>query len=260
MGLALIIDAIMDTYENVATKIREIIPRKAIDFMVVDMFTTPAIDVATQLNVPYAVVYHCAIFGFKGIQDTFSHPDFIAGTSLADRTFLDRVRRVIGFVSFVKQLSPNTARLNGIREKLGLPQYMDPTTNINSHPLISFVTFGFEYAKVVSPLVKTVGFFVTHPKAVSSTDQIILDFLSRLPEKEAVLATFGTEAFPTKDMVMSMVDGAREGGYRLVMAVRTQCLTRLGITAEELQGSDGEVIIVPWVQQTNILKHPQIKV
>ena len=265
VGISKLLSALADSYGDEVQDTKDLLASHRFDLAVVDVFSFSALDVFTAQHLPYMAFLH-TLLGMFGIEETLSHPNYLLGKRIHQRTFLDRLENSLMTPRMILSTAEGTSKLNAQRIQHGLATYGDPSTNINGHPIIITTIFGFEYAKTLSPLSRLVGHFAdTSDSAKSPTtedDAVVLRWLDS-SSKGCVLVAFGTEAVPEKHHLREIIKGVLNSGHRLLLAIRELPLQEIGfreareiIADRNVSGDD--FLSRAWIRQTMVLAHPSV--
>ncbi len=118
-----------------------------------------AIDLFTHLTIPSVLFYHDASLGMLGVgESSMLLPSFLRGETIADLSFSQRLRKIYDHVRYYIQNRENLVKLNVHRHHHGYRQRNHVIGELYSMPIIVQSLFGFEYAQMMSPLIRLVGF------------------------------------------------------------------------------------------------------
>ncbi|RYH22142.1 hypothetical protein EON65_19705 [archaeon] len=231
-----------------------------------------AIDLGHHLRIPFMVFYHTPILGLFGIEDAMHLPDNILGTREHQLTLYNRIQRIVSMPTMILAFSPPSNVLNSIRKGFGFITYNDPAFLVRDHPILVTSVFGFEYARPTSPLVKLVGMMynnsTTSIQPSTPADSLVLDWLGA-GEGCVVYVHFGTEAVPSRSVILTVLQGILGVTCRALVSIRAEILVHLDMPIQQLTSlhryqdgnlkSSDDVMVVHWVSSRMILHHPLVK-
>lgn len=242
------------------------------DLLVVDFFSTAAIDWAKTNDVKYVIFYGHTFGIIAGFGDCLACPSTVYPQTAADyQSFSYRLAKVTGIISAIIHTAQTNARLNQIRRKLGVEPYDDPLTNWNGHAAIVPLSYSLEIPRRISPLVHVTG-LLKEPYNVSahqrelwpSEDVSLWKAIDNLPQP-VIYLSFGSEPwFLQLSRVVEILEGIdsalkTHGGGSIVMAMRKEIQEVHGGESELKKKLPASVNVWGWVNQELILAHPSVK-
>eukprot|EP01031_Cornospumella_fuschlensis_P033924 gene33924-41056_t len=267
---ALLKETAQRNYKNEVEELWAMVTREKPDLMVIDCLATSAIDLAHHLRLPFMLFYHTPILGLFGIEDALHLPDNLIGERKHELSLLTRIKRILGVPSLLMAFSPSSSILNTYRKEFGFVTYDDPAFIVREYPILVASVFGFEYARPTSPLVRLVGMMFNNDSSSvqpsTPSDHEVLEWMNAAKEVQdcVVFAHFGTEAVPSKSIIVTVIEGILAAQCRALVSVRQDVLAYLDMSTPNLHRSKGkkslqDVMVVNWVSSRMVLDHSAVK-
>lgn len=242
------------------------------DLMIVDFFSAPIIDWATNNNVKFVILYGSPLGFFAGYGDCPACPSTIYAQSNEEfKWFPYRVMKAIGVASIIFHTVENTENLNRMRLELGMEPYDHPLTNWIGRPAIIPLSYTVETPRLLSPLLQVVGLLqepidTTVPKDKWATEDVALwDRLDKLP-RPIIYISFGSEPwFLDLERLATLtkgIDAALKlvGSGSIVIAMRKEIQDVHGGEESVKNLLPSSAHLFGWVNQGLLLAHPSVNV
>ncbi|KAJ3041031.1 UDP glycosyltransferase 8 [Rhizophlyctis rosea] len=266
-----VFDIFLETYEallpRTAAAFAEINP----DIVICDGVSAFCIQAARMEGVRLVILWPAATSGVPESPGSLlpsSVVPVIGAGGVMDGTFGSRVKQFVVSV-FHKGIAKYVdAGIKGINRRLGVEDLVRSRTDLLDEVVISWTAFGLDYAQVVPPLFKTVGYMVREP--VPALSEEYTEFIG--PSENVVLVSFGSVVVitaPDFEYIQSILQNATATDPTLkiiwsVNAAQSALLppdldpfSQQGSTTPDMTRSTaGKFLYTRWAPQRSLLAHP----
>jgi UDP:flavonoid glycosyltransferase YjiC (YdhE family) len=260
-SMGLLVHKVADLYENTYTKSLEVLKNRDIDYVFADMFVIGTLDAARQLNKKYSIIYPSGFLSFAGYEDVnYVAKPFLPGPLISMHSIYQRFYDNYMLPAIVVYYSlPEIIRINNIRKKYGVGQYLGLTDAWKNHLVISTSFFGMEYARPILPTTVQVGPVISNEdmNVQISGDDIPLKKWLDIDEPIIYIA-FGSLVALKEWQLKSILAGVSAiQGTRVLVALRETLQKQLNFDASVLPE---QFRVESWVNQKMVLAHKNVKV
>jgi UDP:flavonoid glycosyltransferase YjiC (YdhE family) len=260
-SIGTLMNKIADMYETIYTRSVDIISNGDFDYIFVDMFQISTLDAARKLNKKFSVVYGCGFLHFAGYEAVNYVPkSFLPGPLNTMHSISNRLYdNYLLPAKIIYYALPGVTRINNIRKKYGIEQYMGLTDGWKNRLIISTSFFGMEYARPLLPSTIQVGPVISiedMTAQISESDIPLKQWLDI--DQPVIYVAFGSIAAVKEWQLKAILAGASTiKGARVLVGLREPVQKQLGFDVSVLPE---QFRVESWVNQKMVLAHKNVKV
>ena len=212
-------------------------------------------DVANDLNIPYIIYYHDSTFNAVGHNPLEAVPQPITQRLLA-------LTQLPSQVDLMARLSE---KLHNKRHFRFASTYKHLSSLYENRMLLVPSVIGLELPQLLPPTTRLVGMYadkdVSSKKPSNGHEKVLLSWLNAGNQSDVLFCQFSDEALPTAAQLSAIIEGGVNAGFRVLMAVRHEVLSLLGVEYNDLiKQREDSVNLVPYAPLRMVLSSKVVKV
>jgi UDP:flavonoid glycosyltransferase YjiC (YdhE family) len=254
-------DKVADMYESTYTTSLDILSNGDFDYVMMDMFQVSTLDAARQLNKKYSIVFGAGFLHFAEYEAVNYVPkSLLPGPLNSMHSIFSRLYdNYLLPAKILYYALPGAMKVNSIRKKYGIEQYMGLTYYWKNKLVIATSFFGMEYARPMLPSTVQVGPVISNEDMVAQISDNDVSLKQWLDIDQPVLyIAFGSLAAVKEWHIKTLFAGASTiKGVRVLVGLREQIQKQLNFNTSMVPH---QYRIESWVNQKMVLAHKNVKV